>query len=159
MSKFSFVLMLMFTASETAAEECIYDQDAQIQKLHEIGHQQKAALNLSERTLTWTEPDGRQLTIAYGGCDHLGFTVRMTLPDSAFKNEADAMQVAKSLAQRFWDKAEYEQLNIGLAAGNGKREQMGETVSIQLPAEHYSEFYIEYAIPARFVEIAWVRNF
>jgi len=159
MSKFPFVLMLMFTALQTTAEACTYDQDAQIQTLHEIAQQHKAALNLSERKLTWTEPDGRQLAIAYGGCDHLGFTIRMTLPDTAVKGEADAVRVAKSLAQRFWDKAEYELLDTGLAAGNGKREQRGETVSIQLPAEHYSEFYVEYAIPARFVEIAWVRNF
>lgn len=159
MSKVLFVLMVLFAVSDVSAEECTYDQDVQIQKLHAIGHQQKAALNTSERKLTWAEPDGSRLAIYYGGCDHLGFTVRMTLPDTAVMNDADAMRIAASLAQRFWDKAEYELLNTGLASGNGKREQMGETIFIQFPAEHYFEFYVEYSIPARLVEIAWVRNF
>ena len=165
MGKTLLILLAILAVSDTHAEACTYDQDVQLQKLQEIAQQQNAELDRSGRKLTWSEPDGSRVELSYGGCDHLAFTVRMTLVESPVKDgtpvmdEAKAMRTAASMAERFWDNVEYALLKTGLESDQVEREQMADKILIELPAEHYSEFYIEYSPSARFVEIAWVRNF
>ena len=165
MHKSLFMVLATFAVSDAYAEACTYDQDVQIQKLQEIAQQHNAEPDLPERKLTWTEPDGSRVELSYGGCDHLAYTVRMTLVESPVKDESlaiaetEAMRIAVSLAERFWDKTEHALLKAGVESGQGERKQMADKFLVELPAEHYSEFYIECSLPARFIEIAWVRNF
>ena len=157
--------LAILAVSDAYAETCTYDQDVQIQKLQEIAQQHNAESDLPGRKLKWTEPDGSHVELSYGGCDHLAYTVRMTLIEWPLKYEAlamaetEAMRIAVSLAERFWDKTEQALLKAGVESGQGERKQMADKFLVELPAEHYSEFYVEYSLPARFIEIAWVRNF
>lgn len=152
-------MLVLALGNASFAEDCTYDQDIQLEKLNELAKQNRVGVDLVQRAVVWTEADGARIKVSYGGCDHLGFVVHKTFAAGGQWSEADATNTAVLLATRFWDSAERDLLQAGVQTTSAAREQDDSVVVIQIPAEHYSEFYVELDSSARTVEIAWQRNF
>ncbi|NQD36482.1 hypothetical protein HPT27_05540 [Permianibacter sp. IMCC34836] len=67
--------------SAVSADDCTYDTGNQRLKLTEIATQHSgAAVSFDDMTASWNEIDGSKVSVTYGGCDHLGFSIRRSFP-------------------------------------------------------------------------------
>lgn len=154
--------MLASFAAFASQNDCTYDQSHQIEVLQEIASRRPGAvLAEDERTVRWTDEDGSETVVRYGGCDHLGFMVSSTRARTEASPEAEVLRVARSLAREFWHESDAKDLEQVVAARELEKEAMPSGVVYRLEHESYDEFVVEHELVdgRERIAIRWARSF
>jgi hypothetical protein len=160
MLKFFLSIYFLMFLPVVSADDCVYDMSSQHERLREIASQHSEAhVSLDESMVFWFERDGSQMTVIYGGCDHLGFSVRRTFPKEITVTEELVLSVAKDLARSFWGKTEIAALSGAIETRALEKEETSESMFLNVSAADYMEFYVELRRTDNSIAISWVRNF
>lgn len=151
---------MLLVTSTCAADDCTYDQVDQLEQLQTIAKSHPGGvLDKASNTIRWNSPSNTASSITYGGCDHLGFTVRKNIASARKLTEPDVLALATSLAKEYWAPSETNVFVAAIAAKSFSRESTEATTYFHVINEYYVEFYIEHNPLEGYVAIAWTRNF
>ncbi len=153
-------LPVIFSVSMCYAEDCTYDQSAQIMQLQTIAKQHPGGvIDKESNTIHWGSTANSASSVTYGGCDHLGFTVTKNITPSKKLSEPEVLALAIVLAKEYWELSEAKALVTSVSAKAFTREIIDGSVYFNIPNEYYFEFYIEHNPLEGHVSIVWARNF
>jgi hypothetical protein len=154
------IFVILISANLCYADDCVYDQDAQIELLKSIAKSHPdGVIDLREKAITWSSPLTSASSIQYGGCEHLGYSVTKNISTSKSYSESEIFTLAITLANEYWSPSDAAALNAAIAEKSFTKAVLNNSTFIHIPREYYSEFYIEQNFTAGYVTIVWVRNF
>lgn len=141
---------------------CTYDEADQLAKLASL-HTSIAGSSLDEtsREVTWTGKDGRKYALTYGGCDHLGHSITVTVPDGIPLTKPELLRFWQALADSYWWSGESAVLKRALDAQQLSSESTGKGVRYDVLGTDYTEMYLESRkdSDALVISVGWVRTF
>jgi hypothetical protein len=151
---------LLFAASVCFADDCTYDQSAQLELLQSIAKRHPGGiLDIDAKTLTWSTASSTATSVTYGGCDHLGFKVTKNVSLTKTLTEDEVLDLASTLADVFWEPLEAQALSSAISAKAFNRETVATGIYYQIHNTYYYEFFIEHNQTEGYVAIGWARNF
>lgn len=154
------IFVILISATLCYADDCMYDQDAQIEFLRSITRTHPGGvIDLKEKAITWNSLLASASSIQYGGCEHLGYSVTKNILSSKSYSESEIFALAISLANEYWSPSDAAALNAAVAEKSFTKAVLDNSTFFHIPREYYSEFYIEQNFTAGYVTIVWVRNF
>ena len=157
MRQFILFLVIFISSNICHADDCMYDQAAQIEFLKSILKSLPGGvLNLKTHTINWTSPTASANSIQYGGCEHLGFSITKNIPKSKKYTEAEVFSLVESLAKEYWSQSDSKALSVAIAERSFSLMTVENSTFFHIPREYYSEFHIEQNFTAGFVAVRWV---
>lgn len=146
------------SANTCYAEDCTYDQAAQIVLLESIVKSHSGGvLNKDERIINWSSPLASASSVEYGGCHHLSFTITKNILPSKMLSEVEVFELAAALAKEYW--APDDALAFSNFEKAPPQDVMDDSIYYHIPSEFYDQFFIEHNTVKGYVSIRWVRSF
>ena len=152
-------LSLLVVASEI---DCTYDQPHQVAVLREIASRHPgAAVSDATGTVSWTNEAKTEMSVQFGGCHHLGFTVSATRARDIASPEGETFRVAVELAKGYWDNADSNALESATTSRSFTKETTSTGVLYYMEHDSYDEFVVERELLEGHerITIRWLRSY
>lgn len=160
MKSFLVILVILMSVNICYADDCTYDQTAQIELLESIVQSHPGGvLNTETKIINWTSPSASASSVQYGGCEHLVFTITKNLTPSKILSKIEVFELAVVLAREYWAPDDALALSSSISEKTLSHEIMDDSNYYHIPSEFYYSFFIEHNPTKGYVSIEWARNF
>ncbi|HEX7046077.1 MAG TPA: hypothetical protein VF275_00705 [Gammaproteobacteria bacterium] len=160
------MLLERFRAIATdESAQCTYAQSSQIDELsrwwlsgkEELPGWELQEAALEKRRITFSGTTGQKMDVTYGGCDHLGYSIKI-YPVVDDLDLWSIFSIASELPRRFWDDSDADDLVALLKNGEYEVEDSREMRLITLD---HPDLYmtILYNVKQGFIEVSYLRTF
>lgn len=146
----------------TSALACTYDEADQFEKLQRLADSVEGGEFLRlEKEVRWQDASGRAHTVAYGGCDHLGFKITRRDPAGVQLSDVEVLREAVLLARIPGWMTEDDILERAAETRSYTREESDGAVRFTITGTDYAEIHVESRVAKGYSELsfAWVRDF
>ena len=160
MKPFLLILVIFSAANICYADDCTYDQEAQIELLKSIVKSHPGGvLNAKEKIISCSTPSASASSVQYGGCEHLVFTITKNISHSKKLSETEVFVLAGALAREYWAPNDALALSNSITEKTLSKDIMEDSTYYNIPSEFYYSFFIEHNSQKGYVSIEWGRNF